>query len=248
MADGPEPRAPAGARAGLLAVAAVAAVTTVVGVLVVWAASVGPPTLLSGGSPVRGTATLSPTPSPSPGTGEPTPYEDFVPSEHPFLVALLTVFLVAFVLIVAFGLWTVVRAVWTGWRMPVRESAPPPQVDFEVLSAPMAAEALGRAVRFQRQVLLRGSARNGIVECWHRFETESIAAGISQHPWETTAEFVLRILDRAEADPAAVATLAGLYREARFSDHAIGEEQRSRALEALERIHAGLTSSAEGPR
>ena len=55
---------------------------------------------------------------------------------------------------------------------------------------------------------------------------------------ETSSEFALRLLDLAEADPRAVADLAALYREARFSDHRLDEPARERARTALAAIHA----------
>ena len=63
-------------------------------------------------------------------------------------------------------------------------------------------------------------------------------AGVERRPWQTSSEFVLRVLDLVGADRGAVAGLADLYREARFSDHPITEEHRRQALTALDVIHA----------
>jgi hypothetical protein len=46
-------------------------------------------------------------------------------------------------------------------------------------------------------------------------------------------------------DPAPLNELAGLYREARFSDHRFGEQQRARAAAALGRISDDL--GVDGP-
>ncbi|WP_134764525.1 DUF4129 domain-containing protein [Nocardioides sp. 1609] len=102
-------------------------------------------------------------------------------------------------------------------------------------------DAVTRDADVQREILATGGTtpRNAIVECWHRFEVQADRAGIPREPWETSSEFTLRLLDLAGADGHAVARLAELYREARFSEHEVGEEHRVAALEALRRIHQG---------
>jgi hypothetical protein len=62
----------------------------------------------------------------------------------------------------------------------------------------------------------------------------------SRQPWETSSEFILRLLDAVSADAAAVTRLELLYREARFSTHQIDEVRREAAVEALDAIHASL--------
>jgi hypothetical protein len=116
------------------------------------------------------------------------------------------------------------------------------RVDFEVLPATpeQAAEEMVRDAGEQLALLLEGSPRNSIVACWHRFEIQAERAGIGREQWETSAEFTLRVLDLVSADERAVAELAILYREARFSDHEVDESARSAALDALERIHRSL--------
>jgi len=117
-------------------------------------------------------------------------------------------------------------------------------LEFEVLPASpeQAAEEMVRDADEQLALLREGSPRNGIVACWHRFEVQAEAGGIGRQPWETSAEFTLRLLDLVSADETAVAELSGLYREARFSDHALEEDARSAAVRALEQIHRGLGS------
>jgi hypothetical protein len=103
-----------------------------------------------------------------------------------------------------------------------------------------AAEAMVRDADQQLALLLEGSPRNGIVACWHRFEVQAEAAGFGREPWETSAEFTLRVLDVVAADERAVADLSVLYREARFSDHELVEPTRTAAVQALDRIHRSL--------
>ena len=69
------------------------------------------------------------------------------------------------------------------------------------------------------------------------------AAGLPRSRHETSAEFVVRVLHRLDLDPRAIGELAALYREARFSDHQLGEEARERARAALERLHADLPAA-----
>jgi hypothetical protein len=124
-------------------------------------------------------------------------------------------------------------------------------VEFEVLpvSPEQAAEEMVRDASQQLALLREGSPRNAIVACWHRFEVQAEAAGIGREPWETPAEFTLRVLDLVSADERAVAELSVLYREARFSDHDLDEAARETAVRALERIHRGLGARfARGPR
>ena len=115
------------------------------------------------------------------------------------------------------------------------------EVDFDVIESPgLVAGAIVRDAAEQTELLLVGSPRNAIVECWHRFEVQAHSAGLGRKSWETSSEFTVRLLELVAADAHAVATLSGLYREARFSDHEVGEQERSRALAALEQIHRGL--------
>ena len=73
-----------------------------------------------------------------------------------------------------------------------------------------------------------------------RFEIQGDRAGVGRHSWETSSEFALRMLERVDAESGAVNRLAGLYREARFSDHEITESHRADALVALDRIRRSL--------
>ncbi len=135
------------------------------------------------------------------------------------------------------------------WR-PRRRGRPPrgtigpaSDLDFDVVDAPeRVAEAIAADAPGQRAALLAGSPRNAIVACWHRFEQQAMSIGMAREPWETSSEFTLRLLDLVEAEPDAVAQLAALYREARFSDHALSEDTRHRAGSSLDRIHGSLAA------
>ena len=102
------------------------------------------------------------------------------------------------------------------------------------------ARALSEDQERQRALLEQGSPRNGIVQCWHRFEELAGEAGLGRKVWETPGEFALRLLTTVEADEDAAYRLTLLYREARFSHHELDESARDEALEALVTIHLGL--------
>lgn len=116
--------------------------------------------------------------------------------------------------------------------------------DFDVLPD-VAAAVVDEAVA-QRAMLLTGAPRNAIVRCWLRLERDVAAAGLNRRPADTSAEFTERVLANYSVDPAAIRDLAGLYREARFSEHELDEGARHAALDALDRLHQALTDAATG--
>jgi hypothetical protein len=133
------------------------------------------------------------------------------------------------------------RELWRA-RSPRRRRSRAEDVPFEVLgSAAQVTEVMSEDAEEQRTLLaIEGEPRNAIVECWDRFEQQAVRAGVERRPWQTTAEFVLGVLDLVGADRGAVAGLADLYREARFSDHPMTAEHRRQALDDLDVIHASL--------
>ena len=215
-------------------------------VLVTWAASIGPDQVLSGGRAERiqepePTASTSAPPQGDPldelrnqDRGEPPGWLAAIA----FAVEMLTV---AVVLFLVSRLLRKLRQLWL-LRSPRRRLRRSEDVPFEVLdSAALVTEAMSDDAEEQRELLaITGEPRNAIVECWHRFELQAVRAGVDRRPWQTTAEFVLEVLDLVGADRGAVAGLAELYREARFSDHPMTDEHRSRALDDLDVIHASL--------
>jgi hypothetical protein len=122
-----------------------------------------------------------------------------------------------------------------------RRPSPPEHVDFDLLDDPdPLVEEIRKDADEQFELLLGGHPRNAIVACWDRFEEQAERVGTSRQAWETSSEFILRLLDQVSADPGAVARLEALYREARFSEHEIDEGRRQAAVEALRAIHASL--------
>ena len=108
-------------------------------------------------------------------------------------------------------------------------------------SLPAVADSeLGVNIEEARAALSKGQPRNAIVACWMRLEGDIAAAGRPRSGAETSAEYVERIVAEASVDPCAISDLAALYREARFSDHPLGDTDRTRAVEALARVEDSL--------
>ena len=104
-------------------------------------------------------------------------------------------------------------------------------------------DALSRDRDRHETALAATDIRNGIVACWVLLEESAARAGVARRPAETATEFVVRFLHAIDVDPRPVAVLAGLYHEARFSTHALPEDCRARAEQALAGIHLDLDRS-----
>lgn len=115
--------------------------------------------------------------------------------------------------------------------------------EFDLLPD-VAAAVVDEAAR-QRTALEGGTPRNAIVRCWLRLEHDVAAAGLRRHPSQTSAEFTEEVLARYSVDPAAIRSLAALYREARFSRHPLDESARRAALDALDGLHRALGAAAQ---
>ena len=98
-----------------------------------------------------------------------------------------------------------------------------------------------------RAALAEGPPRNAIVACWMQLERDAAGVGLSRVSSETSAEYAARVVARASVDPAPIAELAALYREARFSRHELGDEHRARALASLDRVAAALRAAVRVP-
>lgn len=233
-------------RASTLAVATASAAVLLAVLLVTWAASIGPNEVLRGDGP-----SPAPTPTTEP-TSTPTATADnslVLPPQHTDSWSLLTVIavvlnvltaLVAAYLLYRAARW-LVRLRIARRRQRARDAVLAQAREFDVLepSVVLAREMVADADA-QREVLAAGSPRNAVVACWQRFESQAASDGIERRAWETSSEHMIRVLDLVEADPHAVATLGTLYREARFSEHDLTEDDRALALEALDTIHRTL--------
>jgi len=96
-----------------------------------------------------------------------------------------------------------------------------------------------------RVALSTGQPGSAIVACWMRLEAGVAAAGWPRADAETSAEYVERVVAEVTVDPGAITDLAALYREARFSQHALTDADRQCALDALSRVESGLRSGSK---
>lgn len=243
---------PPAARAVLLVAA-----TSLFMVLVAWATLIGPDQVFTGPGPRPPTLT-TPTETCLPVDATENPRnlpvceevdtsreqaEDLVRQADPplwlrmLVGAMEILLLVAIVGLVVFVVTAALRAVRDRRSArDVRES-----VDFVVLdeSERIAEEMASDAV--EQEALLRdGEPRNAIVAAWSRFEVQGERAGVGRRASETSSEYAIRILDLVAADTGAVNRLAGLYREARFSEHEMTEAHRAAAIEAFDALRRSL--------
>ena len=152
---------------------------------------------------------------------------------------LLTVLALSVALIVVVLL---ARRVWRSrWRKRWRRLNRPPEIPFEVL--PEVTLALTNDASAQFATLEEGSPRNAIVACWLRLEEVAGEAGVPARPAETSTEFTTRVIGALAFDPAMINGFAGLYREARFSRHELGEPARRAAVAALRSLYDDIGAS-----
>jgi hypothetical protein len=230
-----------GRRAGASAVALTVVSVGLMLVLVMFAARVGPQRIIHGPLIDPKVAPVSMSFSPPPGAPVHPPQGDGLMHTNGVLQAIGWVIKLLLAACVLWLLYRGARRLWQAWTDRERRAARPKRVEFDVLEDP---EELAEEIRddfdAQLALLLDGHARNAIVACWDRFEEQAERAGVAREEWETSSEFTIRILDLVSADGGAVSRLERLYREARFSEHQIGEDHRRDAVEALEAIHLSL--------
>jgi hypothetical protein len=232
-------------RAAVTSVAAVVGAVCLLLVVALWAASIGPDRALRGPGLERVTDVPSPTSeSPSPSASSNNDVERTL--EHPGeaspilkLIALLVELLLAAALL--WLLAKLARRALQAWRERVRAPERREHLEFDVLEEPgPSREQVEREARAALELLDEGEPRNAIVAAWERFEVSADELGFGRRPWETSSEFVLRMLAIVAADRGAVMRLEGLYREARYSTHPMDEQARGDARTALLEIQGSL--------
>lgn len=224
-------------RASGIAVAALLGVVAVLGCVVALGAAAGPGTVLAGGHRVEHRA---PTAAPSPSADEQHKKKEAKPRRHepPAWLGWVMLTLVAgAAATVAGGLWLLRPG--RSRRRADRSESPAEQV-AEPPDAATVAARVDAAVDEIAAELERGEPRNAVVACWQSLERLLAEVGVPRQPWETSTEFTTRALTEVSADADGVRRLAARYREARFSDHPIGEGQRGEARAALAAVRASL--------
>jgi hypothetical protein len=234
-------------------VAAVAGAAGLLLVLVTWAASIGPDDVLrKPGRQAGSSFIVQPSQSASNGIDFTTLQRAHQHSSNPpawLKLAAILFEVLAFVAVV-YVTWRLAKLALVAWRGRRRlQTRDAERVEFDVLDDPeRLKEALREGADEQFALLERGEPRNAIVACWHQFEVSTAEAGLARKPWQTTSEFVLRLLDAVGADDVQVNRLAALYREARFSDHPVTEDQRHAAIDALAATDRSLGKVPAGSR
>ena len=210
--------------------------------LLLWVSAAGSVSPLS--APTADLPRARPTPLATPtATATPTPTQTQQAAPHTLdstwelLAAVITAVAVLAGLLALWALWQ-----WWRDRDRTREPVPPPMA-FDPL--PDIQEELASTASRQLDALAEGSPRNAIVACWLALEESAGAAGLPRDPAETAAEFTTRVMGSYTVDRSAILTLAGLYREARFSAHTLGEDARERAGSALATLHEQLSRRAD---
>ena len=134
------------------------------------------------------------------------------------------------------------------YARPAREAAPGRRSTSTCSTRrPGCAGALAEDAGRQRGAAGRRDARaTRSSQCWHRFEEQAAAAGARPaSPGRPPSEFTLRRARARRGRRAAVARLAALYREARFSDHELDRGRRDRGARGAG--HHPRRSGADGP-
>jgi hypothetical protein len=101
-------------------------------------------------------------------------------------------------------------------------------------------EVLLEGAREGQQLLARGTPANAVIAAWVALEDAVRSAGVRDDDSRTSAELVTTVLRSYRVDRAPLDTLAGLYREARFSRHPVAEAHRELAREALTQVQTDL--------
>lgn len=112
----------------------------------------------------------------------------------------------------------------------------------EAVRAGLLPDVLSQTLRDSEAELDRGTSSEAVINAWLALEHTAMTVGIDDDVSRTPAELVAEVLSVFDVDRNAIEELAGLYREARFSLHPIGEEHRESARQALQTIRAGLPS------
>lgn len=217
-------------------------------VLAVWAATTGPVRML--GTANRHATARSPhvAPSPTPSSAAtPMPtYRQLTSHVQSTLDLSWLGQLIGYTAVLAgcYGIFVLLRSLWRNrWRAPEKR----PDTGFEVLPDQAVLASLHDDAQAQLSALEGGGPRDSIVACWLRLEEIVAESGVPARRSETSTELVSRVLHQLDLDPRPVATLASLYREARFSEHPMGEASREDARSALRRLHEDALALGAGP-
>ena len=146
-----------------------------------------------------------------------------------------------------FCLYVMVRAWLAGREDRTPEVGEAPDLDLEALALAVSGDASQRLA-----ALSAGTPAEGIIAAWTHLEATLHEAGLALPPSRTSTEVSVDVLRRFPVDENTLRTLAGLYREARWSRHPLTEDDRSRAAAAYGALdvalRAGMPEGSRGRR
>jgi hypothetical protein len=87
-------------------------------------------------------------------------------------------------------------------------------------------------------------ARRAIIAAYARMERALGAVGVRREPSEAPLEYLARALEGLKASGVSVRRLTELFRVAKFSDHALGAEDKERAITALVTVRDELRAES----
>ena len=198
-------------------------------------------------TPVTAQATEVPTPTSTPTTGRyrrPTPEADAgrraTIADPPFWMSLVFLAMAA---ALALGLWSVASRPRLRPRSARRRGTPSRAPSEPTPDPTAAAAALAEAVDAGLRRLEDGEPVDAVVACWVLLERTAADAGTQRALPETPSELAGRLIDVHDVPPGPLLRLAELYREARYSGHALPESARTEARAALKAVQSVLAYS-----
>lgn len=87
--------------------------------------------------------------------------------------------------------------------------------------------------------------RRAVIAAYARLEQALAGAGHPRRRSDAPGEYLARVLREADVSPTAVSRLTGLFAQAKFSQHAVGEARRNEAIEALDEVRRDLRAAEE---
>lgn len=145
--------------------------------------------------------------------------------------------MLALVLVVCLVL--VVRAFVESRHRPPPAADAAPDLDLAELALAVSA---GEDARLA--ALSSGTPAEGVIAAWAHLEAALHGAKVPLTAARTSTEVTLDVLSRFDVDDATLRGLAELYREARWSRHALTEDDRSRAAAAYRDLAAAVGAAA----
>lgn len=135
------------------------------------------------------------------------------------------------------------RPRWRRWRRRPEQAGVRPAED----AGGELPAAVDRALHLVDDVGAQPDAREAVVRAWLLLGEAAAAAGTPPRPAETAAEYAGRLAADRGLPSGGLQRLAALYREARFSGHEVGVDDRARARTELLALQAALRQPAGVP-